>query len=305
MHPRRLLVCAFICSCHLGGNVVSTQRVTLATMTSSEPAVTVKDITLEILDVRDTAATTTHKVHSLGFTAEGEPLQRLAAGYKYSCALDGVVLTDGFTFHGNGPVDNRVTPEIGMIALDQYIRATGSAEPSACEFKLALRERGPLSPTAPPEYRPLGTLCLSNGDKPTLAEGLCAEATLARNPPSPHLLSARPLSTQAITMQPGDRPGLTLGTLLTLNGTLPAEPLSVTFKSTCDGAEGTTTLGSQHFADLAPGESIWFSGNLGPIEQTTAPKRCDILVTLTTGDTKDAEIARACYDGALKPGACA
>lgn len=282
-----------------GGNVTGSRYVELATMTSAESGVEVTDLALEILDVRGDDGKT-HKVHTLRFTAAGDPLQQSGPGFKYACAAGDVVLTAGFIDYGNLPEAGKNTPRIGLIALDDYLKATGAAV-SACEFTLTLAERGPHPPLpARKARRPLGSLCYRNG---ALTDGGCPAGTLERRPDPAAALTARILDPRPITVQPGDHASLAFSTLLTLHR-LPAAGISVTFETTCKGQTGTTILGATHFDAVAPGESIWFNGpSLDPAKHADA-KQCELAVLHRDGETST-EVARQCFrDGAVHPGAC-
>src|SRR5688572_9344602 len=110
MRHSPLILGAFLCGC--GGNVVASEHAKLPALTVPAGAgVTVTDVVLEVLEVRDAGDEKSHKVSTLGFTVEGAPLRTFTPGYKYACRIGDVVLTDGFVEWGNDAVDDRVRPE--------------------------------------------------------------------------------------------------------------------------------------------------------------------------------------------------
>ncbi|MCY1056394.1 hypothetical protein [Nannocystis sp. SCPEA4] len=304
MQPSRsLLALPVVLGLACGGNVVGTDRAMLAAMqVPPEAGVAVSDVELKVVEIRRDD-NTRHKSLSVRFEVAGEGLKKYRPGVKYSCVVGEVVLTGGFVAYGNSPVDGKLAPEILFIELDDYLRSTGSDEPSACELDLRLEENGPPVPGR--EQRPLGKLCYRQLDgKRALAEGACAGDVVPRAPQPDATLTAKIVSARPTNGGNAESTSVIFGSLLTLHRPAGAG-LSVTIASSCDGVPGQVTLGPNHFEDVAPGESIWHRGTQPtPGKAAGETKQCDLTIRAKEGETS-AEVARSCYrTGTLTDGAC-
>lgn len=291
------------CACG-GGNVVGSERVRLATMTvAGEAGVTVSELAVEVLDVRADDGRT-HKVFSLEFAAKGEPLKMFAPGYRYACAVGDVIVAEGFTGWGNMPENGVNRPDFSMHSLGSYLKITGSAEPSACEFTLRLAQRGPAVPLpARKPTRPLGALCYrSDNGARTLTDGACAAGTLGHRPDPAAKITAKVLEARPTT-QPGSRASVLFTSQLTVHRT-PGPRTSVTFRTTCGGKTGSETLGLAHFEDIAPGESIVHLGPSTDPDKHGDAEQCEIAVVMKEGEA-ETELGKSCWrDGAVQAGGC-
>jgi hypothetical protein len=293
------------CACGGGGNVVGSERVKLAAMTvAGEAGVTVSELAVEVLDVRADDGKV-HAVLSLEFTAAGERLKMFSPSYRYACAVGDVIVSEGFVGWGNMPEGGVNRPDFSLHSLGSYLKITGSAEPSVCEFTLQLAQRGPSVPyPAKKPTRPLGALCYrSDGGKRTLADGACAAGSLGHKPDPAATITAKLLEARPTTTQPGDRASVLFTSLLTVHRAL-APKTSVTFQTTCGGKAGTETLGMAHFEDVAPGESIVHMGPSTDPDKHGDPKQCEIAVVMKV-DAAQTELGRSCWrDGAIQAGGC-
>ncbi|WAS93324.1 hypothetical protein [Nannocystis punicea] len=307
MRPSRsLLALPVLLGLACGGNVVGTDRTTLAVMhVPASAGVAVSDVELKIVEIRRDDGTT-HKSLSLEFEAAGEALTAYRPGFKYSCVVGDVVLTEGFVAYGNTPVDGKLRPDIGLFELDDYLRSTGSDEPSACEFDLRLEQNGPPGPPQARKQQPLGKLCYRKVDgRRELAEGACPGDVVPRAPRADKTLTAKIVSARPTRDTAPGASSPIFGALLTLHRPLPDRSSSVTIAATCDGAAGQEILGSGHFDDVEPGESIWHTGALSPNGTPRGEaKQCELTIRAKEGETST-EVARQCYrDGTLTDGAC-
>jgi hypothetical protein len=307
MQPSRsLLALPVLLGLACGGNVVGTDRTTLAVMhVPATAGVAISDVELKIVEIRRDDGTT-HKSLSLKLEAAGDSLKKYRPGFKYGCVVGEVVLTEGFVAYGNAPVDGKLRPDIGLVELDDYLRSIGSDEPSACEFDLRLEENGPPGPPQARKQQPLGKLCYRKVDgRRELGEGACPEDGVPRAPQADKTLTAKIVSARPTRdTAPGSSSPI-FGSLLTLHRPLPDRSSSVTIAATCDGALGQETLGAGHFDDVEPGESIWHPGTLAPNGKPRGEaKQCDLTIRARDGETST-EIARHCYrGGTLTDGAC-
>ncbi|PCC70298.1 hypothetical protein SAMN02745121_03373 [Nannocystis exedens] len=298
---RSLLALPVLLGFACGGNVVDSDRATLAVMAVPATAgVAVTDVELKVVELRRDDGST-YKSLSVKFAAAGEALKNYRPGVKYSCVVGDVVLTEGFVAYGNAPVDGKLSLDIMMAELDDYLRSTGSDEPSACELDLRLEENGPPVPGR--KQQPLGKLCYRKVDGTrALAEGACPADVVPRTPQAGRTLTAKVVS--ARPPRDGSN-GPIFGSLLTLHGPLPAAGFSVTLAATCDSRPGQMTLGRGHFDALERGESIWRTGTLQtPGAAAGEAKQCDITIRMKEGETST-ELARHCHrGGSLTDGAC-